>query len=206
MVLDFVLGAILLASVIGATLNGLTKELLRIASLVVGLLVAMWGYGVLAGYLAQWISNAKAASAVAFALLFLGCLITGALLARLLAGIWSLAGLGLFDRLLGAAFGALRGLLLAAALLLALVAFQPVADTAGLVADSRIAPFVLNLARTAAAVAPEALRDAYQDGLDRVRDLAGADPATTLSGSFNRETAVARGETGSQGPPSLDVG
>ncbi len=190
MALDIVLGAILLASVIGATLNGLTKELLRIASLVIGLLVAMWGYGLLAGYLAQWISNAKVASAAAFALLFIGCLITGALLARLLAGIWSLAGLGLLDRLLGAAFGALRGLLLAAALLLALVAFQPVADTAGLVADSRIAPFVLNLARTAAAVAPAALREAYQDGLDRVRDLAGGDPATTRSRSFNRASGV----------------
>lgn len=186
MVLDIVLGAILLASVIGATLNGLTKELLRIASLVVGLLVAMWGYGLLAGYLAQWISNAKVASAAAFALLFVGCLITGALLARLLAGIWSLAGLGLLDRLLGAAFGALRGLLLAAVLLLALVAFQPVADTAGLVADSRIAPFVLNLARTAAAVAPEALREAYQEGLARVRDIAVGDPATTQSRSFSR--------------------
>ena len=190
MALDIVLGAILLASVIGATLNGLTKELLRIASLVIGLLVAMWGYGLLAGYLAQWISNAKVASAAAFALLFIGCLITGALLARLLAGIWSLAGLGLLDRLLGAAFGALRGLLLAAALLLALVAFQPVADTAGLVADSRIAPFVLNLARTAAAVAPAALREAYQDGLDRVRDLAGGDPATTRSRSFSRASGV----------------
>ncbi len=204
MVLDIVLGAILLASVIGATLNGLTKELLRIASLVVGLLVAMWGYGLLAGYLAQWISNAKVASAAAFALLFIGCLITGALLARLLAGIWSLAGLGLLDRLLGAAFGALRGLLLAAVLLLALVAFQPVADTAGLVADSRIAPFVLNLARTAAAVAPEALREAYQDGLARVRDIAVGDPATTQSRSFSR-ASVFSGEKPDHGTLRLSM-
>lgn len=204
MVLDVALGAILLASVIGATLNGLTKELLRIASLVVGLLVAMWGYGLLAGYLAQWISNAKIASAAAFALLFIGCLITGALLARLLAGIWSLAGLGLLDRLLGAAFGALRGLLLAAVLLLALVAFQPVADTAGLVADSRIAPFVLNLARTAAAVAPEALREAYQDGLARVRDLARDEAATTQSRSFSRTSAV-QGEKPDHGSLRLSM-
>ncbi len=204
MVLDIVLGAILLASVIGATLNGLTKELLRIASLVVGLLVAMWGYGLLAGYLAQWISNAKVASAAAFALLFVGCLITGALLARLLAGIWSLAGLGLLDRLLGAAFGALRGLLLAAVLLLALVAFQPVADTAGLVADSRIAPFVLNLARTAAAVAPEALREAYQEGLARVRDIAVGDPATTQSRSFSR-ASVFSGEKPDHGTLRLSM-
>lgn len=204
MVLDIVLGAILLASVIGATLNGLTKELLRIASLVVGLLVAMWGYGLLAGYLAQWISNAKVASAAAFALLFVGCLITGALLARLLAGIWSLAGLGLLDRLLGAAFGALRGLLLAAVLLLAMVAFQPVADTAGLVADSRIAPFVLNLARTAAAVAPEALREAYQEGLARVRDIAVGDPATTQSRSFSR-ASVFSGEKPDHGTLRLSM-
>ena len=180
--LDIVLGVILLASVVGAALNGLTKELLRIASLVVGLLVAMWGYGVLAGYLAQWISNAKIASVAAFALLFTGCLIAGALLARMLSGIWSMAGLGLLDRLLGAAFGALRGLLLAAALLLALVAFQPIADTADLVADSRIAPIVLNLARTAAAVAPDALHDAFHDGLGRVRDHLEGDPATASAG------------------------
>ena len=186
MLLDSVLGVILLASVAGAALNGLTKELLRIASLVVGLLVAMWGYGVLAGYLTQWIPNAKIASAAAFALLFTGCLIAGALLARLLSGIWSVAGLGLLDRLLGAAFGALRGLLLAAALLLALVAFQPIADTADLVAGSRIAPVVLNLARTAAAVAPGALRDAFQDGLGRIRDQLGGDPSTASAERFSR--------------------
>lgn len=169
--LDIVLGVVLLASVIGAAFNGLTKELLRIASLAVGLLVAMWGYGVLAGYLAQWISNAKIASATAFALLFIGCLIAGALLAQLLSGIWSIAGLGFFDKLLGAVFGALRGLLLAAVLLLVLVAFQPIGNTDDLVADSRIAPIVLNLARTAAAMAPEALREAFHDGLGRDRGL-----------------------------------
>ena len=165
--LDIVLGIVVLVSVVGAAFNGLTKELLRIASLVVGLFVAMWGYGVLAGYLAQWISNAKAASIGAFALLFIGCVLAGALLAQLLSGLWSIAGLGVFDKLLGAAFGALRGLLLAAVLLLMLVAFQPLGNTAELIADSRIAPVVLNLARTAAVLAPEALREAFRDGLNR---------------------------------------
>ena len=184
--LDIVLGVILLASVVGAALNGLTKELLRTASLVLGLLVSMWGYGVLAGYLAQWIPNARIASAAAFALIFIGCLIAGALLARTLSGIWSMAGLGLLDRLLGAVFGALRGLLLAAALLLALVAFQPIAGIPDLLADSRIAPIVLNLARTAAAVAPDALRDAFQDGLERVGDHPEGNPSIVSATRFSR--------------------
>ena len=180
--LDIVLGVILLASVVGAAFNGLTKELLRIASLVVGLLVAMWGYGVLAGYLAQWISDAKTASVVAFVLLFIGCVLAGALLAQLLSGLWSIAGLGVFDKLLGAAFGALRGLLLAAVLLLMLVAFQPFGNTAELIGDSRIAPVVLNLARTAAVLAPEALREAFRDGLGRDQASLATErfPASTL--------------------------
>jgi membrane protein required for colicin V production len=188
--LDIVLGVVVLASVVSAALNGLTKELLRIASLVVGLLVAMWGYGVLAGYLAQWISNARIASAVAFALLFIGCQIAGVLLAHMLSGIWSIAGLGSLDRLLGAAFGALRGLLVAGVLLLALVAFQPFGHTAELVAGSRIAPIVLNLARTAAAVAPNALRDAFHDGLERVRDHLEGDPSKASVGRFGRTISV----------------
>ncbi|MCY4187350.1 MAG: CvpA family protein [Bryobacterales bacterium] len=179
--LDIVLGVIVLGSVGGAAFNGLTKELLRIASLVVGLLVAMWGYGVLADYLVEWIPSAKIASVAAFALLMAGCLLAGALLARLLAGIWSIAGLGLLDRLLGAVFGALRGLLLAAALLLALVAFQPLDGTTDVVADSRIAPIVLNLARTAAVLAPESLRDAFLDGLELVGERLPSAPQSASS-------------------------
>lgn len=168
--LDAVLVGILGLSVLAAARNGVTKEVIRIAALVVGLVVAMWGHGLLAEQLRSWIEDPRVAAVAAFALLFLGCLLLGVVLAHLLAGLWSLSGLGWLDMALGGAFGAIRGLLICAALLLGLVAFQPFADTSRLVAQSRIAPWVMNIARTAASVAPRALEEAFQKGVAEIEE------------------------------------
>ena len=40
--LDIVIGVVLFISVLGAVRNGATKEILRIASLAVGIFLAMW--------------------------------------------------------------------------------------------------------------------------------------------------------------------
>ena len=164
--LDLVLGGILAVSAFAAARNGITREAIRIASLVAGLMVAMWGHGLLGRELEPWIADGRVASAAAFAILFLACLLAGALLAYALAGVWKLTGMAWLDMTLGAGFGMIRGLLISAALLLGLVAFQPFADTSGLVAGSRIAPWVMNLARTAATMAPRSLKDAFGRGAD----------------------------------------
>ena len=164
------MGVILVVSVIAAARNGITKEAIRIGSLVVGLLIAMWGHGVLALELRPWIESDRIAATVAFALIFLGCLILGALLAYLLAGIWQLTGLGWLDRGLGACFGLIRGLVICAAALLGLVAFQPFAETASMVARSRVAPVVMNVARTAASMAPSGLKEAFGRGAAEIEE------------------------------------
>ena len=179
--LDVVLGVILLVSVFGVARNGITKEAIRIAALILGTLASMWGYGVLAGILRPWIQNGRIASGVAFVLIFVGCIVAGALLARVLAGVWSMTGLRWIDRLLGAAFGVVRGLLITAVILLGLVAFQPFSGTSGAIANSRIAPWVLHLARTAAALAPQGLRDAFGQGMTLVERHSDADPQAVES-------------------------
>ena len=175
--LDIVLIGILVISVVLAARNGITKEAIRIASLVVGLMVAMWGYGLLAQQLRPWIENGRVAAVVAFVSLFLGCLIAGAVLAYFLAGVWSMTGLRWLDMTLGAGFGMIRGLLISAVLLLGLVAFQPFAGTSRLVADSKIAPWVMNVARTAAVMAPQGLKEAFGKGADEVEEKRAADGA-----------------------------
>jgi membrane protein required for colicin V production len=169
-VLDIVLGAILLLSVVGAARNGFTKEALRIASLVVGILAAMWGHGVLALQLRPWIQEGRVAAGVAFVLIFLACVLLGALLAYSLASVWKWTGLRWADMLLGVGFGIVRGLLVSAVVLLALLVFQPFAGTSSIVATSKIAPWVINVARTAAAVAPEAVREAFGRGVSAAEE------------------------------------
>lgn len=163
--LDIVLGLILLVSVFGAARNGVTKELIRIASLVVGVILAMWGHGVVGQQLQAWIPNPRIASSLGFALILFGCILAGALAAHLLKVVWKFTGLEWLDMLLGGAFGLARGLLVCAIILVGLIAFQPIADTTTVVAGSAVAPWVLDVSRTVAATAPGSMRAAFQKGV-----------------------------------------
>ncbi len=167
-VLDIVLGSILLLSVILAARNGITKELLGIASLVAGVVVAMWSHGLVAHELQPWIRNPRIAAGIAFALIFFGCVLVGMLIARALVGVWSFTGLRWLDISLGGVFGIFRGLLICAVVLLGLIAFQPLGGTGNLVSRSALAPWIVNVARTVVAVAPQGLRTAFKRGIAAV--------------------------------------
>lgn len=169
--LDIAIGGILLASLIAALRNGATKEILRIVALLCGIVGGMWFYERVAAELAPWIASEPLANFGAFGVIVVGCLAAGGLFAWSLDKIYGFAGLRWFDRLLGAGFGLLRGLVLATALVLGVVAFAPVAGVELAVADSTLAPWVLHGARAASWVAPVQVRDAYDSGFERVRDI-----------------------------------
>lgn len=169
--LDIAIGGILLASLIAALRNGVTKEILRIVALLCGVVGGMWFYERLAAPLTPTIGNAQVANFVAFGAIVVGCLITGGLIAWTLDKVYGFAGVRWFDRFLGAGFGLVRGLVIATALVLGVVAFAPVAGAERTVADSALAPLVLHGARAASLVAPEQLREAYDSGFERVREV-----------------------------------
>lgn len=162
--LDVALGTILVVSVIAAAWNGITKEAFRIASLIVGIMTAMWGHGLLAVQLRPWIEDGRVAAGIAFVSIFLGCLLAGALLGHFLASVWSWTGLRWLDMLLGGCLGIVRGVLICAVVLIGLLVFQPFAGASSMVAHSRIAPWVINMAHTAIAVAPSGMREAFGMG------------------------------------------
>ena len=167
--LDLVIGGVLFLSFLGALRNGVTKEVIRLIALALGVLGAMWGYQRVAEQITPYVGQPQLAKFAAFAGIVIGCLIAGALIAWILAALWGFAGLRWFDRLLGGAFGLVRGLALATVLVLGIVAFAPVAGAAATVATSRFAPWVLHSARAASYLAPTGLRESYTDGFERVR-------------------------------------
>ena len=70
-------------------------------------------------------------------------------------------GLSWLDRLLGAAFGIARGVVVCVALITALVAFAPGKDAKAppaAVVQSRIAPYIIDAASAVTAAAPKELR------------------------------------------------
>lgn len=168
--LDIVLGAILLFSGIAALRNGLTREIIRIIALVVGVMGALWFHDTLAPQL-TFISSPALAKFSAFLGILFGCVLSGSVLAWILDKFWGATGLRWFDRLLGGGFGLVRGWIAATIMLLGLVAFVPIAGVDRAVAESNLAPLVLHGARAASYVAPAALRQAYSDNFEKVREV-----------------------------------
>lgn len=170
--LDLTIGGILLISFLTALRNGMTREIVRIVALLFGIVGAMWGYErVAADYLASHISDPRIAQFAAFGGIVIGCLLAGAVAAWMLVKLWGITGLRWIDRLLGGAFGLVRGAVIATALVLGVVSFAPVAGAEATVAESQLAPLVLHSARAASWAAPTALRDAYGKGFERVRSV-----------------------------------
>ena len=167
--LDILLAAILILSFAGAFRNGITREIIRIVALIMGIAGGMWGYASLAEHFAPYLPDQAVASFAAFITIVAGSLIAGGVVAWLLAKVLHWSGLRWFDRLLGGAFGLVRGMLAATALVLGVVAFAPTLGSSETVAASRIAPWVLHGARLSAAFAPESLRVPFFEGFDRVR-------------------------------------
>ncbi len=167
--LDIAIGGVLILSLIGAIRNGLTREVVRLLAIVAGIVGGMWWYEEVAAYYRPYVDSEQLAGFAGFGTILLGTLLAGMLIAWVLVKMVGWVGLRWFDRLLGGAFGLLRGMLMAAALVLAVVAFTPIAGSPETVADSKLAPWVLHGARTAVAVAPSKLQRAYSEGLQRVR-------------------------------------
>ncbi len=124
-VFDFFVLVIVGASVVSGAMRGLVRALIAGAALIVGIVVAAQGYGMVGAALrnAGLVESSAAASAGGF-LLLVGLIVAlgfaaGSLVRRSLKH----ARLDWLDRILGAAFGFIRGWAVCAVIFLALTAF-----------------------------------------------------------------------------------
>lgn len=125
-VLDWVFLAIMAASFLLGAWRGLVAEVLSLASWIAAFFVAQLFAPQVALLLPMGQAPEVAKYAAAFALLFIGVVVAGALLAWLVKKALEAVGLRPVDRALGAAFGVLRGvvLLLAVAVLVNMTPLQ----------------------------------------------------------------------------------
>ena len=122
--------------------RGLIREVLSLATWI-GAVVAVWLYHErLAALLPAFIEQPLLRYFTAFLVLFLGVLIIGNLLAKLLSDMLALAGLTLIDRILGGGFGLMRGALIVC---VALYLAGPLAAETGFWTESALIPHGLAL-------------------------------------------------------------
>ncbi|MFZ7174203.1 CvpA family protein [[Pasteurella] aerogenes] len=114
--IDLIIIGIIAFSVIVSLLRGFVREVMSLASWVVAFLVANNFYPYLANYLTQ-IQSEYLRDGAAIAILFVATLIIGAIVNYVISQLVDKTGLSGTDRVLGACFGLLRGMLIVAALL-----------------------------------------------------------------------------------------
>lgn len=128
--LDWLLLAVLAVSVVVGLVRGFVFECLSLAGWVVAWFAAQWGAPWLAPVLPLFGPTSPVRLGLAFALAFLLALVAWALLARLVRLLIHATPLSVPDRLLGAAFGLLRGLVLLLAVA-TVVALTPASQSEG---------------------------------------------------------------------------
>jgi membrane protein required for colicin V production len=164
--LDWILAAVVVVSVVAAILKGFIRELISLASVVAGLVIAALAYQRAALWFDDLTSSHNVALGLGFLALFLGTLLVGALVSVLARKLIQKAGLQWFDRFLGGVFGLVRGVVVDCILLMVLVAFAIKAEA---VQKSTLAPYVTTGARVVALAMPAELKAEFKAGFDKFK-------------------------------------
>jgi len=162
--LDYVLIVLLAYSTFRSFRKGFSREIIGLTASLLALILGMWFYGTAASYLAPYIGSARLANLAGFLIVVALVIVAGSLVGRIVRRFLSTVGLSFFDRILGAGFGLLRGLLIAIALLTAFTAFGPPAVNGAepdAVLHSRIAPYILDASHYFVAIAPMDLKTSF---------------------------------------------
>jgi membrane protein required for colicin V production len=163
--LDYLFVSIILVSIIFAMMKGLTREIISLIALIGGFILAAIYYKTPAGHFASYTRNDSIAHLLGFMIIFISCILIGAIISYLVNRFIKAASLKWIDRLLGGVFGLIRGWIICSIMVLALIAF-PVSED--LVARSALATYMMAGARIVATVIPKGLKDQFDEQYKKV--------------------------------------
>lgn len=166
--LDLVLLTIFAISILSGFAKGFARVGIGAAAAFFGILFAIAFYGVVGAVFQPYVSSLGVANFAGFLTILIGVSLAGSLLSRLASRFFKAVGLGWLDRLLGAGLGAIRALIIAVAIVMAIVAFTP-RPPARSVMESSVAPYVLDGARVLVAIAPSELRDGFVHSYEKIK-------------------------------------
>jgi membrane protein required for colicin V production len=149
--LDWIILAILVYSIVISWFKGFVREVLGLITVVLGVLLASWFCREVAGLFKDVVRTENLALFFGFSVIFLATLLAGFVIIWLITRFMKFAKVEWADRLLGAAFGFIRGWAIGAVILLALTAFDVQTER---LKNSELAPYFLPGSRVIAVMTP----------------------------------------------------
>jgi len=167
--LDFVILAIIVVTMIVGIFKGFVRQVIGLAAVVAGLVLAVVYYEQAAGVFMTFVKNRLVSNFLGFLLIFVVVLIAGAVLGHLFTK--AMVGpLAVANRLFGAVFGLIKAVLICGILVFALVSFEiarPALET------SVLAPACLGVTRAVINLVPKDLRTRFNESYKRIRESGG---------------------------------
>jgi len=157
-------------SVLSGFMAGFARVGVGFIATMLGIFLGFWCYGVVAAYVLDYVSSKAIANLVGFFAIFIGIVLLGAVVGRMLAKFFKWVGLSWFDRILGGAFGLVRGIVMAAALITVLLAFAPQPPPRSVV-ESKTMPYVIDASNVLAALTPREVKEAFQETKEKVKKI-----------------------------------
>jgi membrane protein required for colicin V production len=159
--LDWLLLAILVYSIAVSWFKGFVREVLGLITVLVGVLLAAWFYRGVGRLFKDVVRTENIALFFGFSLIFVMTLVAGFVVIWLVTKFMKFAKLQWADRLLGAAFGFIRGWVISAAILLALTAFEIQTER---LKGSELVPYFLPGSRVIAVMTPYEMKAKFLVG------------------------------------------
>jgi membrane protein required for colicin V production len=164
--LDWIIVVVIGLSVLMAVAQGFFFEMFSLAGAVVGYLLAAWQYGTIAPWFEPHVKSAAVANAAAFFVIFTGVMLVAGIAGRITRWMMKEVGLRWMDRILGGAFGLVRGAIVVTVGVVMLATFVPEAKA---LEQSTLSRYFLVTGRAVSWLAPAEMRQKFQEGIALLR-------------------------------------
>jgi membrane protein required for colicin V production len=164
-IVDWVIVAILVGSVLAGIVQGFLRSIFGLGGLVAGLIIAAWNYLFVASFFRKLVRSDQIANAIAFILIAIAVTAVASAIGVILSKVFKKIGLGCLDSLAGAVFGLFQGAVLVTVFLLVTIAFFPNTEW---LTQARLPKYFFGAIHMSADVSPSMLAERVRQELNRL--------------------------------------
>lgn len=164
---DILIVTLLAYGLIRGIFRGLVREISSIVGVLGGFYAAYTYYPHVAVWMSAWISNPAYLNILSYLLIFSLVVVVVGVLAVIIKYLLNIAYLGWVDRVSGALFGLLKGVLVSCVLFIVLTAFLP--KGAPLIKDAALSPHVASASEVMAALLSKEMKTSFANKMKDFR-------------------------------------